>query len=130
VSARRSSDPRVLRSGGIAGPGGPHDRGAVVVDTTNAVLLDHCDVALVDGAGIVAMSLAGRINRSADRAKVLFLFDTDGAAAIITELLGLMGRAGAEGFLADLDARMAALASAGHLHPPAVPSRDYPGRAS
>lgn len=113
----RSTDPRGL-PGAIAGPGGPHDKGAVVLDTTNAVLLDHCDVAMVDGTGHFAMLLSGRVNKTRDRASVMFLFGTDGAAAVISELVALMGRAGGDvgpAFLADLEARMDALRADGDL---------------
>lgn len=93
-----ATDPRSLK-GAIAGPGGPHDRHSVVLDTTHAVLLDHVEVCKVepsrDGVRqepVVAMLLSGRVNRSPDRAEVLFLFDIDGAAGIVTELLALAGR--------------------------------------
>lgn len=91
------SDPRDL-GGGISGPGGPFDYGGVVVDSRRSVLMEHVNVAQVDnpsdGRTFWAMALEGRINRSPDRAEVLYLFDVDGAAAIITELHGLAARAG------------------------------------
>lgn len=88
--------------GRIAGPGGPQDRNGVVLDLTDAVLLDSTVVTLVEGRRtggdvpgepLVALELTGRVNKSTDRADVLFLMDADGAAAIVTELLGLAGRA-------------------------------------
>lgn len=117
-----STDPRKIR-GSIAGPGGPHDRGAVILDTTNAVLLETCVVSTVDpegarGQSAIAMVLGGRINRTKDYADVLFLMGTDGPAAIISELIALLGRAGAvhaEALLADLTERVAKLRSEGNL---------------
>lgn len=117
---RPTTDPRTL-PGDIAGPCGPHDRNQAVVDATNAVLLDNCTVVVLEEVGALAMLLSGRVNRSTDRARVLYLMNTDGAAGIITQLLGLMGRTGVdtEAFLADLDTRMADLRAAGNLHPKA-----------
>lgn len=119
---RKSDDPRKL-GGGIVGPGGPHDVGGVIVDTRNAILLDDLMVSTVDDVGsgraAIAMQLSGRINRSPDRAKVLYLFGTDGAAGLITELLALMGRAGLdmEAFLADMDERLGKLIEEGNMKP-------------
>lgn len=96
----RGQNPR--RAGGdIAGPGGPYDQDGVVVDTTNAVLLDFSTVTLVesqraDGGGrepAVALMLEGRVNKKTTRTKVLYMLNGDGAAAIVTELLGLAKRA-------------------------------------
>src|SRR5688572_32604818 len=111
-----SSDPRAA-GGTIAGPGGPFDTGAVLFDTRRAVLLAHTQVAKVDnpsdGRSFFGMELAGRINRSSDRAQVLYLFDADGAAAIVSQLVGLVQRAGDDELAADfvvaLEHRMAAL---------------------
>lgn len=95
---RISGDPR--KSGGdIAGPGGPHDRNAVIIDTTGAVLLDHSDVCLMEttsGTPVLALLLEGRINKSTDRARNLYLLNEDGAAALVTELLALAHRIGPE----------------------------------
>lgn len=110
-----SSDPRAA-GGTIAGPGGPFDAGAVLFDTRRAVLLAHTQVAKVDnpsdGRSFFGMELAGRINRSRDRAQVLYLFDADGAAAIVSQLLGLVQRTDkrmAADFVVALEHRMAAL---------------------
>jgi hypothetical protein len=95
---RISGDPRKT-GGDIAGPGGPHDRNAVIIDTTNAVLLDHSDVCLMEttnGNPVMAMLLEGRINKTTDRARNLYLFNEDGAAALVTELLALAHRIGPE----------------------------------
>lgn len=92
-----ATDPRRL-GGGIAGPGGAHDRGGVVIDTRNAVLHQGTTVAMVDGAEqlTIALELEGRVNRSSDRARVLYLLPIDGAAALISELIGVVSRAGDE----------------------------------
>ncbi|RKN61885.1 hypothetical protein D7231_31945 [Streptomyces klenkii] len=94
----RATDPR--QSGGdIAGPGGPHDRNAVIIDTTNAVLLDASTVAEVEtanGTPALAVLLEGRIAQRPDRARNLYLINEDGAAALITELFALAHRMGPE----------------------------------
>jgi hypothetical protein len=115
-----ATDPRTL-PGDVAGPGGPHDRYGVVADLSNAVLLGNCSVMVLEEVGVIAMLLSGGVYSTTDRARVLFLLNTDGAAGIITQLLGLMGRAGIdnEAFLADLDTRMAELRAAGNLSPKA-----------
>lgn len=96
---RISGDPRKT-GGDIAGPGGPHDRNAVILDTTDAVLLDHSTVTLVETpnhtAPVLAMLLEGRINKTTDRARNLYLLNEDGAAALVTELIALAHRIGPE----------------------------------
>lgn len=95
---RISGDPRKT-GGDIAGPGGPHDRNAVIIDTTDAVLLDSSDVCLVETPGgnvVLSMLLEGRINKTIDRARNLYLLNEDGAAALVTELLALANRIGPE----------------------------------
>lgn len=96
---RISGDPR--KSGGdIAGPGGPHDANSVIIDTTDAVLLDHSVVTLMGSPNnpkpYLAMLLEGRINKTTDRARNLYLMNEDGAAALVTELLALAHRIGPE----------------------------------
>jgi len=74
----------------------PYARNSVVVDLTNAVLLDYssaCQIHTTAGDAY-ALELQGRINHTDDRANALFVMDTDGIAAIISELLGLQARAG------------------------------------
>ncbi len=114
------ADPRRL-GGSIAGPGGPHDRGMTVMDLTDCVLLENTNVCTVDGVrgGVAAgqmvfMTLDGRVNKTPDRVRVGFLFDTDGAAAIITELLALADRHGAE-MLDDVTRRLTTLHRGGHV---------------
>lgn len=95
-----SDDPRKL-GGSIAGPGGPYDRAGVVIDATNAVLLDGSQVALVDAVRgpehelQFALELQGRVNKTSDRVNVLYLLGPDGVAALVTELLAIGLRAGA-----------------------------------
>lgn len=95
---RTNGDPR--KTGGtIAGPGGPHDRNSVIVDGTNAVLLDSSDVCLMEtrgGSVVIAMLCEGRINKTTDRASNLYLFDEDGAAALVSELIAVAHRIGPE----------------------------------
>jgi hypothetical protein len=112
---RRTSDPRRL-GGDISGPGGPYDQGGVLLDTHNSVLLDHTTVAMLDNASdgrrIASLLLEGRVNRSTDRTRVLYMLDADGAAAIVSELVALAGREGgayAEEFLRLLRERMDAM---------------------
>jgi hypothetical protein len=99
---KAASDPRRIDSAGIAGPGGPRDRGQVIIDTTNAVLLDYTGVALIDemktggGGPLFAVQLAGRINRTQDRATTLFLVGADGIAGLVTELLAVASRSGVD----------------------------------
>lgn len=96
---RINGDPR--KSGGdIAGPGGPRDRNSVIVDTSNAVLLDGTTVSLVETKSsaipVLALLLEGRINQTPDRARNLYLMDGAGAATIVSELVALAYRTGPE----------------------------------
>lgn len=92
-------DPRIVK-GAIAGPGGPFDYGGVIVDTTDALLPDSLVVSTVDpenptatvDSPLVAMEVAGRINKSTDRVRLLMLGDIDLAASFITELYALAAR--------------------------------------
>ena len=116
IEKRQPTDPREL-GGDIVGPGGPHDEGGVLVDTRRAVMLDDVTVSTVDSnqGSIIAMLLGGRINKSTDRASVLFLMPLDGAAAIITEFMALSARAGAQDQLMDaVDRRLDRLMEDGH----------------
>lgn len=91
--------------------GSPFGRDDAMIDARRAVLVDEITVVLVgtatwdQGAGrAIGLELGGRINKSEARTQVLYLMDEAGAAAIVTELIGLAGRAGAgERFLALLD---------------------------
>ena len=87
---------------------------------TDIVLMDYVDVAAVetvrqgvaDGQSIY-MTLSGKINKKPQRAQVGFMFGPDGAAGIITELLALADRFGAE-MMTDVVDRLAALSREGH----------------
>jgi hypothetical protein len=109
-----NADPRQL-GGSIAGPGGPRDRGAVVLDMTDCVLLDAMDVCTVDGVRdghsngqMIYMTLQGRVNKTPDRVQVGYAFGPDGAAALITELLALADRCGTD-LLDDVTRRLTEL---------------------
>lgn len=95
---------------GIIG-GSAFGRDDALIDTTAAVLLDGTSVAVVGalretGAEtVIALELRGRVNHSTERSEVLYLLNADGAAGIISELLGLAGRADPT-FLAQLLTRI------------------------
>ncbi|WP_439593907.1 hypothetical protein [Microbacterium sp.] len=88
--------------------------GDALIDTTEAVLLDTTSVAVVGairqtGAEtIIALELGGRVNHSTERRSQLYLMNADGAAGIISELLGVAHRADPT-FLDQLLARIAEL---------------------
>lgn len=119
-----STDPRELK-GAIVGDGGPHETGGVVLDTRNAILLNDVTVSTVDPEGggrgreYFAMLLAGRINQTRDDAQVLFIMNTDGAAAVVTQLLALLARANVSPaiatYIADLRRRLDELEADGDL---------------
>lgn len=116
----RRDDPRLL-GGGIYGPGGSRDRGAVLLDATDIVLLEGVEVCTVDAVRLGAtngqaiyMTLSGRINKKTDQVTVGFMFPPDGAAALVTELLALADRFGAE-LLDDLTRRLTALHQGKHV---------------
>lgn len=120
-----STDPRNLK-GAIVGDGGPHETGGVLLDTRNAILLNDVTVSTVDPEGggrgkeYFAMLLAGRINQTQDDAQVLFVMNTDGAAAVVTQLLALLVRARVnpgvlDQYVLDLRRRLDELADEGNL---------------
>lgn len=88
----------------------PFGRSNSIVDTRRAVLLDSVDVVMLDnpsdGRQIAGLELGGRINRTSDRAAQLYLFDADGVASIVSELIGLAQRAGGD-FARQVDQRLA-----------------------
>lgn len=112
-----NTDPRRL-GGAISGPGGPYDENAVVIDTVNALLLEAVEVAIVgpvrqgvlDPKPISSIVLRGRINKTTERVQLLVLTNEDGAARIVTQLIGLASRAGwGEEFVERVLERMAEL---------------------
>jgi hypothetical protein len=93
--------------------GSPFGQGDARVNVGRAVLLDTVNVVLVgtatwdQGAGrAIGLELGGRVNKSVARVQTLFLMDEDGAAAVVTELIGMAGRAGADQFIADVLRRL------------------------
>lgn len=96
--------------------------GDVLLDITRAILMDGVKVAAVDTYSNVidqvargashevrlSLEIEGRVNKSDERAKAMFLFDADGAAAIVTELIGIATRIGPE-FSKHFMARMEAM---------------------
>ena len=88
------------RSGGDSVGGSPYGRGDSVIDIRGAVLLDYNEVILVDAKRdeppAVAMLLEGRVNYENRRVKQMYMFGSDGAAALVTQLVGLAARAGGE----------------------------------
>lgn len=92
----------------------PHSQGTSLIDTHEAVLLESNEVILIDSKRPdelpgVALIMEGRVNLTNERVKQLYLMNSDGAAALVTQLIGLAGRAG-EGFgrqfFADYERRM------------------------
>lgn len=73
--------------------------GDALIDASRAVLLDHTSVAIVGAVRqtgaetVIALELAGRVNHSTERSEVLYLMNADGAAGIISELIGVAHRA-------------------------------------
>lgn len=120
VQPTGNADPRRL-GGAISGPGGPRDRGAVVLDTTDCVLLDGSHVCTVDGVRdgrshgqMIYLTLSGRVNKTPDRVQVGYLFGPDGAAALITQLLALADRHGTD-LLDDVTRRLTELHQDKHV---------------
>lgn len=99
--SRRNTDPRKV-GGDVAGPGGPEDRDAVVLDTSKAVLLNHATALIAhltrkgEPLDAYALMLEGKINGAQDRSRVLYLTDIDGAADVVAHLLSLAKRNGQE----------------------------------
>ncbi|WP_449408037.1 hypothetical protein [Microbacterium maritypicum] len=79
--------------------GSAFGRGDALIDTDKAVLLGNVHVAIIGAARqtgvetVIGLELSGRVNHSTDEHEHLYLMDADGAAAIISDLLGLAGRA-------------------------------------
>jgi hypothetical protein len=87
------TDPHITGPG--LEPGQQHTRDSVLVDTRGAVLLDAMSSCAVEtSAGpIVALDLAGKLNREERRSSTLYLFDFETAAKLAADLLGLCARA-------------------------------------
>lgn len=100
---RPGEDTTGLKADMVDVAGDPHARGGVVMDARNAILMDTVDVCLVDpdpsdraAEPRLAMLLAGRVNMRDDRSQVMFMFGADGAAAVVSQLVGLAQRIGPE----------------------------------
>jgi hypothetical protein len=120
MAERVGDDPRGASTSDPIVGGSPHGQGDALIDARAAVLLDHADVVLVDTKRdsepvSMLLSLGGRVNYSDDRTTVAYLMNGDGAAAIVSQLVGLASRAAGSGphgqeFAADfrvaLEARM------------------------
>lgn len=112
------SDPRAAQApnAAIDVMGDPHAKGGVMLDARSAVLLDNSEVILVDTKRdeppSMMLVLRGRVNYSHDRVEHAYLYGPDGAAAIVSEHLGLAGRAAqhderfGDEFMRNLDKRM------------------------
>jgi hypothetical protein len=77
--------------------GDPLATGGALLDMRSAVLMDEMNVVLVDTKSsepvAMMMSLKGRINYAAERVEHAYLFGPDGAATLVSELIGLVSRA-------------------------------------
>lgn len=105
-------DPRLL-GGEIHSFGGGMSES--LLDVTNAVHLESMNVCTIDtvrqgllNEQAIFMVLYGRINKTKDNVQAGFIFGPDGAAALITELLALADRFGAE-LLTDITRRLTEL---------------------
>lgn len=94
VETDAGTDPRELESPTRALPDGKVD----YLRLENAVLLDYSEFSRLDArqgeevTRAIAVRLSGRINKSDDRADLLFLTNVDGLAALMTEALNLAHR--------------------------------------
>lgn len=100
--------------------GGRHE---TIFDVRKAVLLERIDVALVEpyregkpGGPALAMMLQGRINKTQEQARILYLINEDGAAALVSEVAALASRIGPQ-FRERLLDRVQALIRDGHTTP-------------
>ena len=114
------ADPRKL-GGSISGFGDSRSQGTAILSMTDVVLLESLDVATIDmvrGGALneqaIFMTLQGRVNKTKDQVQAGFIFGPDGAAGIITELLSLADRFGAE-LLSDITQRLKALHQGNHV---------------
>jgi hypothetical protein len=96
-SERRGDDPRGASTSDAIVGGEPHGKGDALIDARASVLLDGMEVVLVDTKRdepvSMLLALKGRINYSDDRVEHAYLFGPDGAAALVSELVGLAARA-------------------------------------
>jgi hypothetical protein len=107
-----------LATGGTTDPrklgGEIHSFGSTsLLDISNSVHLEETNVCTVNAVRkgflneqVIYLMMYGRINKTTDKVKAGYIFGPDGAAALITELLGVADRFGAE-LLADVTRRLA-----------------------
>lgn len=115
------ADPRSLAGQIIGDLSNSRGRNTVVLDTTDAVLLEDMDVAVIervradalDGEALF-MTLGGRVNKDTRQVRVGFIMGSDGAAALITELLAVADRCGPE-LLDDVTRRLTELHRGKHV---------------
>lgn len=114
------ANPRKL-GGSIASVGDSRSQGTSFLDLTDAVLLQGVEVCTIDmvrqgvlGEQAIFATLNGRINKTSNQVQVGFVFGPDGAAALITELLALADRFGAE-LLSDITQRLTELHQGNHV---------------
>lgn len=122
AQAYGSDNPREAGGEIVGDTSDPYARNSVAIYTQNAILLDGATVSIIeqasDNSEMIAMALTGRINRKSKRSSILYVFDEDGAAAIITELSTLAHRAGWGNRLkAAVDRRQATLKAFSPLGP-------------
>lgn len=96
----------------------PARDGKAQVETRRAVLLERVTVAEADAPGasqspVVALELEGRVNRSPDRARVLYLASPEGAAMLVEQLADLARRSENTELRAAIKARLAAGTASG-----------------
>lgn len=115
------NDPRRFGGSIIGDVGSSRDASSVVLDLTDAVILEGTTVVVVEGvrSGVSAgqcifMTCDGRVNKTTDQVRVGLMLNTDGAAAIITELLAVADRAGPE-LLDDITRRLTELHQGKHV---------------
>ena len=89
-----------------------------MIDATDAVLIDGCEVALIgavrdgtlDEMPSLFVIMRGRINKTSERSQIGYLMNEDGAAALVTEIMALATRAGwGQEFMDRVQARLEAM---------------------
>lgn len=107
----RLADPATAATTSV-GDGPSRAFNSTIIDATNMLLSESFEVQLIDSVKDGAytdtrlfLQFSGRINKTQRYTQVGVCIDTDGAAAIITELLALADRAGGS-LLADLTERL------------------------
>lgn len=115
------ADPKKLSTTTMHSFGDSRSQGTTLLDLTDVVHLEATEVCTVDTVRLGAlneqaifMQLKGRINKTTNRVAVGFVFGPDGAAALITELLAVADRFGAE-LLSDITTRLTELHQGKHV---------------